>query len=674
VVFFASGLVLGMIYAIVAATLTLRYASSGILNFAFGAEAYFIARLYYFLNTQHGMPTALAAVLSIVVASALLGAVLHFALYSRLRLAQPSVKLTVTIGVSVALPALAAMLFGSPVILTAPGLASTSSTVRVFGAPVTYDQLVVLFAAVAIAVAGAIIMRFTSVGLVVRATVESPALASMAGVNPARVSLAVSVGTTVLAGLTGVLLSPIAGIGSSGTFAALLASSLGAVAAARLRFTGRAALAGLLIGIAGGIAQRFIPSGSMWSSAAIASIPFVVMGGAILYYAARGTAEESVTTGGPLDRAIAIDVAAYRPADDLPRPARPGRSRPGARLRAIGFRDRGSVVVIAVLALIPLLLTGSWAGVYYQGAAFAVIFLSFAFVSGEGGMISLCQITFAGIGGIAAAQLAATLHWPVALAVLCAGLIALPVGLLVGFLGAVLGDIYFALVTLAFGLLIENVVFTINRFANYGSGVIIARPGFAAGDLALTYCILVVFVFFAVVLTNLRRSTPGLGAGVTRSSSRAARSLGMNPITTRMLLSGLGATVAGIGGALLAVAESTANPSSFGTVSGLVWLAVVVTLGMRSAVAALLAGVAFAVVPAVFTTYLPLSYAQVPVLLFGLGAVMVARNQRGIVALHAAQAEALASRLPRPRPRHAEVSAGTGSKSPPQEESKEFAG
>jgi branched-chain amino acid transport system permease protein len=95
---------------------------------------------------------------------------------------------------------------------------------------------------------------------------------------------------------------------------------------------------------------------------------------------------------------------------------------------------------------------------------------------------------------------------------------------------------------------------------------------------------------------------------------------------------------------------------------------------MRSAVAALLAGVAFAVVPALFTTYLPLSYAQVPILLFGLGAVMVARNQRGIVALHAGQAEALVSRFPWPRPRHAEVSAGTGGTSSPQEEPAEFAG
>ena len=48
-----AGLVLGGIYAIAAAGLVVTYQSSGILNFAFGSIAYFIARFYYYLNTQH---------------------------------------------------------------------------------------------------------------------------------------------------------------------------------------------------------------------------------------------------------------------------------------------------------------------------------------------------------------------------------------------------------------------------------------------------------------------------------------------------------------------------------------------------------------------------------------------------------------------------------------------
>ena len=50
--FVIAGLVLGGIYAIASAGLVITYTSSGILNFAFGALAFFIARFYYYLHTQ----------------------------------------------------------------------------------------------------------------------------------------------------------------------------------------------------------------------------------------------------------------------------------------------------------------------------------------------------------------------------------------------------------------------------------------------------------------------------------------------------------------------------------------------------------------------------------------------------------------------------------------------
>ena len=42
-----------------------------------------------------------------------------------------------------------------------------------------------------------------------------------------------------------------------------------------------------------------------------------------------------------------------------------------------------------------------WIGVFAQGIALAIIFLSYTLVTGEGGLISLCQITLAGIGAFA---------------------------------------------------------------------------------------------------------------------------------------------------------------------------------------------------------------------------------------------------------------------------------
>ena len=60
-----AGLVLGGLYAIISVSLSMTYVSAGVLNFAFGATAYFVARVYYFLHSQIGWPIVAAAVVSI---------------------------------------------------------------------------------------------------------------------------------------------------------------------------------------------------------------------------------------------------------------------------------------------------------------------------------------------------------------------------------------------------------------------------------------------------------------------------------------------------------------------------------------------------------------------------------------------------------------------------------
>ena len=89
----------------------------------------------------------------------------------------------------------------------------------------------------------------------------------------------------------------------------------------------------------------------------------------------------------------------------------------------------------------------------------------------EGGMVWLCMVTFAGVGAVTAAQLATNHGWPVLLAVVAGGMVALPMGVIIGLLTIRLGDLYVALVTLTFGLLMENLVFSRNLFLHHGLGV-----------------------------------------------------------------------------------------------------------------------------------------------------------------------------------------------------------
>jgi branched-chain amino acid transport system permease protein len=88
-----------------------------------------------------------------------------------------------------------------------------------------------------------------------------------------------------------------------------------------------------------------------------------------------------------------------------------------------------------------------------------------------------------------------------------------------------------------------------------------------------------------------------------------------------------------------------ALPQSFDAIVGLTWFAVVITNGRRSNNAALAAGLFYTLIPQLFTTYLPTSLGQVPTLLFGAGAVLLARNPDGIITMNGRQITALARRL-----------------------------
>ncbi|HEY6428234.1 MAG TPA: branched-chain amino acid ABC transporter permease, partial [Acidimicrobiales bacterium] len=180
--FVIAGLVLGGIYAIASAGLVITYTSSGILNFAFGAMAFFIARFYYYLHTQHGWSIWSSAVLSILIAAPAMGIVLYAVLFRFLRLSSPLIKVVATIGLSVALPALATWVFGNEAIQQAPGLAPEPVAVYQFlGVPVTLDQVIVYCCVVATVVVGALVLRYTEIGLKVRAMVDSPAMTDLSG-------------------------------------------------------------------------------------------------------------------------------------------------------------------------------------------------------------------------------------------------------------------------------------------------------------------------------------------------------------------------------------------------------------------------------------------------------------------------------------------------------------
>ena len=617
-----AGLVLGGIYAIAASGLVVTFQSAGILNFPFGAIAYGVARFYYFLNTQHHWAILPAALLSILALGPTLGIGLYVVVFRRLQLAPTLIKVVATVGIAVAIPPATTLLFGNQTILTAPGLAPLPVRVFTFlGVPVTMDQIIVYVCVVVIVATGAIVLRYTDVGLRVRAMVDSPAMTSISGTNPQAVSMGVWAASTTLAGLAGVLAAPIIGL-DAGDFTLLMVAAFAAVIAGRLRNLVVAVGVGLGMGVAGSMVQYLFPPSSPQAADVLPSIPFIVTAIFLIYFMIRGSAvDEADGVGGALDRSLSVQAAR--------------RAHTVQSTTAFGWRS--SMVGVVFICVIPLFLRGFWVGLIGQGVALAIILLSITLVTGESGMIWLCQATFAGIGAVTAAQLSVRHGWPVLAGVVVGGLVAVPFGLIIGFLTIRMGNLYVALVTLTFGLLFEYLVFGLQVFSNDGIGVNVTPPSFAGSPRAFTYLVLVAFGLLALIILNVRRSTTGLALAAVRTSPAASKTMGISVVRMKVLAAGLAAFVAGVGGALYALSLGVALPANYSTLGGLVWLAILVTLGIRSNMAALTAGLSATLLAGIALVYLPTEFGQVTPVLFGLGAVQVAKFPDGVMTENARQ-------------------------------------
>ena len=642
--YLVGGLVVGSVYAIAALGLILTYTSSRVFNFAQGALAFFCALTFRELVVAHGWPAWLAAGVVVLLVAPAVGLGLWAVLFRHLTSAPPHVRLVSTVGLWVAIPPVARILYGHEEIYDRTGLGPQPPRVfRPLGVPVDTDQLIVLVAMVVIAAALVWMMRASTFGLAVRATVDAPVMASVAGIDTARIGAATWMIGTGLAAASGVLLAPLRGYQET-QFTFLLLGAFAAVVIARMHSLAAGVAGSMLIGLAQNFAQsspfeRFLEAvvgpDSVWQRGLVPSIPFLLMLAFLIAY--RGLQRERFTadTHGPPGL----------PTDTGNEP-QAGRGARWGRFVPVG------VLLAGVLAA-PEVLSGRWQAVVAKGLALAIALCSYVVLTGQGGMISLCQITFAGIGGALTAQLATVWGWPVLPSIVLAALVVVPVGLLAALPSLRLGDLYLALATLAFAELVQNLFFQLERINNFDSGVRVPRPVMGpvhfGDDRAFYYLLVVAFLLVGILVVNLQRSTSGMALEALRSSEAAAATIGVGIVRAKLVAFGLSAFIAALGGGFYVTYARIAQPTQgFNVLLGLVWLAVVVTWGVRSVGGALAAGLALAVLPQVFSEYLSGGWLEVPTIMFGLGAIALAREPRGVLVQIAERHRARRARAGRP--------------------------
>jgi hypothetical protein len=222
------------------------------------------------------------------------------------------------------------------------------------------------------------------------------------------------------------------------------------------------------------------------------------------------------------------------------------------------------------------------------------------------------------------------------LAILAGAFVAVPFGLLVALPSLRIGDLYLALLTLGFALLIEQFVWTRDEYDNFGAGIRMDRPfGLAITDRVEMYAVVaVIFAVLALMIVNLKRATSGLVFASIRSSEPASATTGISIVRAKLVLFAVSAFVAGLGGGLYASVVGSATPKSFNAIIGIVWLAIVVTWGVRSVIGALLAGMIFAIAPTRLAIILILIFfVLVGMLVAELAIRRAYRNVLGVIAM-----------------------------------------
>ncbi len=616
-----SGLVVGCIYAIAASGLVVAYNTSGVVNLGYGAIAYTIALIFFELRSAHHILNGWEALaLCVFVIGPLLGTLLWQGLFRWLVGLGLLPTLIASIGVAVALPALCLMVFAPGQVFYAAGVPNGGTDLRRIGSIYfTVDQAYAVVAAAVVGAALVYLLRFTTIGLKMRAVCDSRSVAGLTGTSPGLISNLSWAISGALAAIGGVFLAPLLQLTSS-SFLTLTVASLAAALVGGLRSIAITFAAALAIGTASSSLVGLDSTSILIRNGMQPSLPFLVMVAAVLL------------------RRNPIDVG------QLPR-----------RTVELAERfDKAPTILMKVgpaavaLLLVPAVLNSYWVGVVGLGLIYAIIFLGFTLALGYGGLLPLGQAAIVGIAAFAGADIAASTGLALLLAILVGGLIATGISVALAVVGGRLSALEFGLLTIAFGLFTDNFLYNWTALVPLG-GRAIGSPSLFGFDLASPSRQYYLFATaLGLVLAGVswyRRRIGAFFIGAGRMKPTLAAATGVDPRVGRIVAFALAGFAAGLGGGLLGIYQKFITATDLTTATGLTWLAVVVFMGIRSPAAAVVAGLIYAVFPALLSEWLPIKWGPLATVMFGLGALSLAQNPRGAVAAQIDQARAVARKV-----------------------------
>ncbi len=578
------GLGSGGVFAALALALVITYRASGVVNFATGAMALYVAYTYAGLRKGEllvpfpGLPKTVdlgqelgfwpALAVSMVIA-ALLGALLYVLVFRPLRDAPQLAKAVASLGVLVIIQGVLAIRQGTNTVNVRPIFPVERwewGSVLVLS-----DRFYLALTVVILALALSAGYRYTRFGLLTRATAETQTGAYVSGVSPDRIALLNWMISAMVAGLAGILIAPVSPL-TPVTYTLFVVPALAAAVVGRFQHIVPIVCAGLAIGMLQSEALSLAGDYSWMPQTGAAElvpllvilIALVVVGGGI---PARGGLVRQ-----PLGRAPRPRTLLW----------------PTVIGTAVGF------VALALTA-------GTWRAAVIGSFIAAVIGLSLVVVTGYAGQVSLAQLALAGTAAFSLSTLTDDWGVPFPFAPLLAALVATAIGVVVGLPALRTRGLTLGVVTLALAYAIEAVWFR-NSDIVPSSGARVTPPSMFGIDLGIgsgqdfpriefgLVC-LVTLVLVTLGVAVLRRSALGSAMLAVRANERSAAAAGVNVVRVKVLSFALAAFIAGLGGSLLAYRRGVVTFDSFTAIGGLALLSTAYLAGITSVWGGINAGI-----------------------------------------------------------------------------------
>ncbi len=580
-----NGIALGSLYGIVAVGIILIYRTNRIINFAAAAVGAVPAIFALLLDVQRGIPYLVVLPIALV-GGPLFGAATDVVVMRRFARSPRLILTVVTIGVA---QSFAAIGFFIPVWVGAragqvslvPTPWDSLSIDNSTGQPLlTGNQVAALLVTIGSAIGLALFLRYTRVGIALRASAENADRASLLGIPVRKVQTVAGMLAGLLSSLAIFFQSPLIGVPANATLG--FDSLLYALAAAVIAKMDRIGVA-LTAGVFAGIIEFCVVSKTGKSSLVGAVMLLLIL--VALLTQRRGQSRAEDAGGSSWDV-----VRSFRP---IP-----------TELRNVAEVVRARYLILAAAAVftlvLPFIVGTDEMPKLISLPIFGMVAVSLVVLTGWAGQISLGQFGLVGVGAAVAGGLAFNHNADFFVAVLAGILAGVIAAVLVGLPAVRIQGLYLAVTTLAFAyacygyvlddttwlgskLLPTGVVSTFERPMLYGRiDLSDDRNYYYLCCAALLLCIMAALAF--------RRNRSGRVLIASRDNQRAAPAYGINLVRTRLSAFAVSGGIAGFAGALYAYGQHQVIQGDYSVLPSItIFLAA--TIGGLTSVPAAVAGV-----------------------------------------------------------------------------------